>query len=219
MSRIGKEINKLRLEKGLTQKQLGKLVGVSESYIGEVESGKRVLKGELAVRITKALGMLEERFTGPEVIEEAGTAGRTRKAAPPPVQEIWSEALGSVLKSIPVYDYKMDKAVSAKQLPVVSNKVEGRPKEKIFYLRIADNEMSGFRICQGDLALACLTQQIEADAFYFVEYNGKRAVRSVKRLEGEKLLLIGNNGVLFTETASKKDVRALAHLIRLEVEL
>jgi len=47
----------------------------------------------------------------------------------------------------------MDKAVDAKQLPIIQNKVEGFPKDKVFYLIIEDDDMSGFRILKDDLAL------------------------------------------------------------------
>lgn len=41
MSRIGQDINKVRLKKGMTPKQLAKALGVSERYILDIESGKK----------------------------------------------------------------------------------------------------------------------------------------------------------------------------------
>ena len=113
----------------------------------------------------------------------------------------------------------MDKIIATKQLPVVSNKVEGLAKDKVFYLKIEDNDMSGFRIMKEDLALAFSTQEFEKEGIYFIEYNDKRVVRQIKKLDIDKLLLIGNKGSLVTETVALKNIKILARLIRLEISL
>lgn len=136
-----------------------------------------------------------------------------------PVQAIWTDALSGVIMTVPVYDYKMDKAVGSRQLPIIANKVEGYSKDKIFYLSVEDNEMSGFRITKGDLVLACGAQEIEKDAMYFIEQDGRKYIRQIKKLDQDKLLLVSNSGSLSTETTSKKDVKVLAKLIRLEIML
>jgi transcriptional regulator with XRE-family HTH domain len=222
LSRIGSEISRLRREKGYTQKQLAKLLGVSEGYIDEVESGKRVLKDSLIARAYRILGQSADVAGG---YEDGGnekppvSAKATAKAPPAPVQQVWNDALDAILKSVPVYDYKMEETLGKRQLPVVSSKIEGHPRDKVFYLRIQDNDLSGLRICKGDLALACMTQEAEKDAFCLVEHEGRRMLRLIKKLEGNKLLLVSNSGNLATEMADMKAVKILARLIRLEIEL
>lgn len=54
---IGKEIRRFRLEKGLTQKQLGELCGMADSAIRKYESGKIIPKIETLKRIAQALGV------------------------------------------------------------------------------------------------------------------------------------------------------------------
>ena len=61
MSRVGDQISSQRKEKGLTQKQLGKMIGASEGFIDEVESGKRVMNDSMFSRITKALGQTSDK--------------------------------------------------------------------------------------------------------------------------------------------------------------
>jgi transcriptional regulator with XRE-family HTH domain len=222
MSRVGNQIISLRKEKGLTQKQLGKMVGVSESFIDEIESGKRVMKDDMLSRITKVLGQTADKadmYDASDIIREETTEKAPIKLAPKPVQQVWSDALESIMKTVPIHDYKMDKIIATKQLPVISNKIEGFAKEKVFYLKVEDNDMNGFRIMKDDLALAYSTQEIEKDAIYFIEYNEKRAVRQIKKLDGDKLLLVSNKGSLVTETIMQKNVKILARLIRLEIFL
>ena len=222
MSRVGDSLIKLRKAKDMTQKQLGKLIGVSDSFIDEVESGKRVMKDDMLLRITKALGQTSvktEMYDASDMIKRDTIVKAPAVSAPKQVQQVWVDALEGILKAVPVYDYKMDKAIATKQLPIIANKVEGFAKDKVFYLRVEDNDMIGFRIMKGDLALANMTQEFEKDAMYFIEYNEKRAIRQVKKLEGNKLLLINNKGSLVTETIGQKNVKILARFIRLEILL
>lgn len=229
MSRLGNEISTLRQEKGLTRKQLAKLAGVAESFILDVETGKRVIKDDVALRLIKLLGQEADRYglnnddESPEQGQTKSTlpaAGKTAaKAAPKPVQQVWSDALGSILKTVPVYDYSMDKSLETRQLPVVSNKVEGFAKEKVFYLKIDESDMAGFRIMRGDTAFACMVQEFEKDGIYFVEHSGKKAVRQVKKLDNGKLLLVSNKGGIQTETVSIKDIKFIARLIKIEIPL
>jgi transcriptional regulator with XRE-family HTH domain len=222
LSRIGSEIRKLRLEKGYSQKQLAKLLGVSESYIDEVEGGKKVLKDSLIARTYKILGREADNADAidTEPSEKQPLPKKTAaKPAPAPVQQVWSDALDAILKTVSIYDYKLEETLGKRQLPIISNRIEDCPKEKVIYLQIQDNDLSGLRICKGDLALACLTQEPEKDSYCLVEFGGRRAVRLVKKLEGNKLLLVSNPGTLSTEMADMKSVKILARLIRLEITL
>jgi len=54
--RLGDMLKKLRVERGLTQEQLGKRVGVSDAYITMLESGTRKNPSlPLLKRLAKAL--------------------------------------------------------------------------------------------------------------------------------------------------------------------
>lgn len=242
MSRIGQEINKLRLQKGLSAKQLARTLGVAESFILDIESGKKIISDDMIGRVSKALdfelgpiGLFasedrqEDKYSGTgksAVVSSTGriTTGTLSKQSQnqvqnQPVQEVWDDAFGNILKTVPVYDYRMDKLIEKKLLPIEKNKVEGYQKEKVFYLNIEDTDMSGFRIFKGDRALSILTSDIEADGIYFIEYAGKRAVRQVKRLQADRLLLVSNKGTLVTETMSSKEIKVIARLVKLEIVL
>jgi transcriptional regulator with XRE-family HTH domain len=239
MSRIGQEINKVRQQKGMSPKQLAKKLGVSEGFVLDIEAGKKIINDDMIGKVSKALDFelgpiglfasddrLGQVQTQTDVSgSRTNTATRVPTNAAPktptqqPVQEVWDDAFGNILKTVPIYDYRMDKVIDKKLLPIEKNKVEGFQKEKVFYLNIEDNDMAGFRIFKGDRALSVLTNEIASDGIFFVEYNGTRAVRQVKRLQADKLLLICNKGSLITETMSSKDIKVLARLIKLEIIL
>jgi len=52
---IGTALRGLRSREGLTQKQLGKMIGAKPSHISEMENGKRTIGKEMAKRLAKAL--------------------------------------------------------------------------------------------------------------------------------------------------------------------
>lgn len=230
MSRIGQEINKVRLKKGKTPKQLAKALGVSESFVLDIESGKKIVSDEMIGRISKALdfelgplGLFasDDKFT-PDNGNDANIRP-VKKVAPvasnEPVQQVWDDAFGNILKTVPVYGYKMDKLIDKKLIPIEKNKVEGFAKEKVFYLNIEDTDMASFRIFKGDRALGVLENQVDKDGIFLIEYNGERAVRQVKKLPGDKFLLVYNRGTLITETVSAKEIKIIARLVKLEVIL
>ncbi|ACL75507.1 helix-turn-helix domain-containing protein [Ruminiclostridium cellulolyticum] len=230
MSRIGQEINKLRLKKGMTPKQLARALGVSEKFVLDIESGKKIVSDDMIGRVSKALDF-ELGPIGLFASDDKLTPGNgndanvrsVKKVAPivsnEPVQQVWDDAFGNILKTVPVYDYKMDRIIDKKLLPIEKNRVEGYAKEKVFYLDIEDTDMSGFRIFKGDRAFGILENQIDKDGIYLIEYNGERAVRQVKKLHGNKLLLVYNRGTLITETVGTKEIKVIARLIKLEITL
>lgn len=222
MNRIGNEISRLRKEIGMSRKQLAKLVGVSEGFVTDVEEGRKVVNSDIATKMSKVLRQEIGKLDTFEIVDSAYKPEPARNVArvvEKPVQEVWNDALAGVLKQVPVYDGKMEKQIDTRQLPVIANKIENFPKDKVLYLRIDNNEMSGFRISRGDLALAYSTQEIQKDSIYLIEYAGEKKIRQIRSIDHDKLLLVGNNGNLSTETAIKKDVQVLAKLIRVEITL
>lgn len=221
MSRMGQRIREIRTSKGMSQKQLAKSLGVTEKFVADIESGKRILNDQLIRGFSRVLQYnldevsiyLDSEHGREEKANIADTPGKQE------VQEVWREAFSSVLKAVPVYGYSLDKAVGVRQMPVISNKVEGYPKDKVLFLEIEDNEMLGFRMLKGDIAFGYLSQEIESNTFYLLEHDGRRMVRQIKKLDDNRLLLVSNGGRLATETASVKDVKVLVRLERLEIKL
>lgn len=62
---IGKQVKRLRESKGLTKTRLAKLSGVSQSYISDIEAGKKKPTVEILAKICSALGIsLPDFFAG-----------------------------------------------------------------------------------------------------------------------------------------------------------
>ncbi len=230
MSTVGERIKQGRDAKGMTQKQLAKKLGVSEGFINEVESGRRVVEEKFIERAGKVLGgdlsemttlfdniAFEEKKTS-ETSSNSYSGTKVNKVKET-INEVWNDAFGSVLKSVGIYNYDMNKPIGKKELPVISNKIEGFAQDKVFYLKIENDDLLGFRISEGDLAFANLTSEIESNKIYLIDLNGERVLRQLKRLDSNKILIISNKNMVRTETAHPKDIKVIAKLNKLEIEL
>lgn len=222
MSRIGEKIKQIRIEKGLTQKQLGKKLGVAEGFINEVESGRKVINQSLIDRIGKVLGKDLNDITmsfEEEVYKEEKQTKFEYKPKKENINDVWNEAFGSVIKNIPVYSYELNKVLGHKKMPLIENKIEGFAQDKALFLQIQDDEMMGFRIAKGDIAFANLTNEVQNNSICLVEYGSERKIRQIKTLDSNKVLLISNSGSVRTETIEKKNLKIIAKLNKLEITL
>lgn len=223
MSRIGEKIRILRNESKLTQKTLGKKLGVSEGFINELETGRRVANEAIIKKISKIFGKdlddinmyVEEKEDNyiPKSVPEKSIQKKD-------INPVWNDALGSILKNVPVYKTDLKTVISSRQLPVISNKIEGHPQNKVFFIEIQNDDMTGFRIAKGDIAFAHTINEIENNSLCLLEYDSKLIIRQVKKLDSSKLLLVSNSGSgVRTQTAYVKEVKPLAKLDKLEIIL
>ena len=245
MGRIGDEIARMRKAKGLSQKQLAKQAGVAENFIQDVESGKRVMNDQLATRISKILGSHFDSeapdAAEPEPVRSparmvpsarnaapARPAGEvvystaaepTAKVGATPADSRWSDAFGQMLRDVPVYDAAMAKQTGTRTMAVVAGKIEGQPKEKVFWLEAADNDMIGYRIVRGDLVFGVQVAALAEDGFHLVEWNGQRLMRHLKALPGGMVQISCHKGAPVRDTAPSGMVRVLGRLLRVEVRL
>ena len=226
MSRVGEKIKEARLKSGMSQKALAKKLGVAEKFINEVELGRKIAQESF---IEKASKVLKADFNDISMVvtdEALQEEKKFIKENKPSIaknkvseNEVWASAFSSVLKNVPILDYSLKNSSGFKELPIHSNKIEGFSQDKVLYLEIQDDEMSGFRMLKGDIAFATLVKEASNNGIFLVEYKGKRAIRQIKLLGNSKALLVSNGGSLLTETMNLNEISVLAKLERLEIKL
>ena len=223
MSRVGEKIKMAREKSGMPAKVLAKKLGVAEKFINEVEMGRKVAPESFIDRAAKVLNVdlndISMVVTDEALMEVKKTLKEIPKRKMEASSEVWTDAFSSVLKSVPIYDYSLSKSNGFKEMPVHSNKIEGYPQDKVCYLQIEDDEMSGFRIMKGDLAFAHTVKEVSNNGIFLLDYKDKRKVRQVKTLGNSKILLVSNSGSLITETMEIKEVNVIAKLERIEIKL
>ena len=57
LAKLGLNLKKYRLEKGLTQENLAEKVGIHPTYVGKLEGGKNNPSTKMLYKITRALGI------------------------------------------------------------------------------------------------------------------------------------------------------------------
>lgn len=221
MSRVGDKIRNARLKAKMSEKQLGKKIGANEKFIKDVEAGRKIINDRVMDRISKVLGSdlndVTMNFEEQAIKEEKQS--KVQKKQLEKVNEVWDDAFGSVLKTVPVYGYDLNKSIGKRQLPVVSNKIEGFRKDKVLFLKIDDDDLIGSRIAKGDIAFCNITSEIVNNGIYLIERNDVRVIRQIKKLDSQKILLISNGGRLNTETVIAKDIKVLVRLHKVEINL
>jgi transcriptional regulator with XRE-family HTH domain len=227
MTRIGEKIKLLRDQNGMTQKALAKKLGVSESFLNEIETGRKVANEGIITRISKIFGKelddvnmySEEQSDEKKEYSKVVSKAANKSVKKEEVNEVWNDALSSILKNVPVYKMDLKTIVSTRQLPVVSNKIEGYSQDKVFFIEIDNNDMLGFRISKGDIAFAHNTNEPAHNTICLLEYNGERVIRQIKKIDSNKMLLISNPGSVRTQTVNIRDLKVLAKFDRVEIKL
>lgn len=217
VSRVGKRIQDARTRSGVSAKQLAKKLGVSESFINDVESGKRIINEDLIRRVEKTLDIsLNE-----EILSEVDEPVENLKSIENLniVNKQMEDAFAHILKKIPVCDIYFKEIFEYKYLPIIDKKVEGFNGEKITYVKAPDDSMRGFRIQRGDKLMVYQNPEVINNSIALIELDGKRCIRQIKRLDSNKVLVISHSNDIRTETKDVKAINVIGRCIRLEVEL
>ncbi|MCX7905034.1 MAG: S24 family peptidase, partial [Caloramator sp.] len=97
--------------------------------------------------------------------------------------------------------------------------VEGYNGDKIFYIVAPDDSMKGFRISKGDKVMVYLNHEMEENAIYLIEVEGKRMIRHIRRLDANNVLFLSQNNDLKTETRDIKSFKIIGRCIKNEFDL
>lgn len=221
LSRVGIRIKTARELQNISSKQLAKKCGVSQSYIDDIESGKKVISDSIIKRLSGLLNIdfSDSLYTEGDDVEEAQKVNREKVEKPKKVVEEWENAFSSIIRDIPVYNMSMDKALEHRHLPIIDKKVEGYNPDKLVFIKAPDNSLSGFRIRKDDIVMVVLNSEIPGSGFCIMEYDGIRAIRSVKKLDGNKVLILSHHDNVKTETKDIREIKVLGHCIRVEIDL
>lgn len=231
MSRVGQRIKEERTKKGMTPKQLGKKCGVAESFIMDIESGRKILNEKLLAQISKVLDAnLEETMVLEASAEEKKvqesleekpqkfmeTSSVKRREVEPLAQ--WEEAFSNIIKQVPIYDMKMNNIKGYKSFPIIDKKVEGFNPDKLVYIHLPDDSLYQYRMKKGDRCLIYLNHEPIHGTFQLVEYDNKRYLRKVKKIEGNKIQLIEGTQDGNAIIKDLKEIKVLGRLIRVEID-
>ncbi|KAB3532833.1 XRE family transcriptional regulator [Alkaliphilus serpentinus] len=195
MNRLAAIIKEARLKAKLTEKQLAKKCGLSEAYIIQIESGKKVINEKAAENILNKLGKklesVYDQIEAKETPVKAKEIKEEKKEAYTPIEPThqWADALANIIKKFPIYDIANNKVVGFKDLPVIDKKIEGFHWEKLMFLQVDNDEMEALRIKRNDIITISLTKEIHNGSVYLIEVNKKRILRQLRREQNNRVVL------------------------------
>ena len=229
MSRLGDAIRKARIAKKWSEKQLGRKCGMAENVIREIESGRRIVSDDQAQRILKLLGAENPVSTELEVAQEpevklrpqprayvlpAKNVAPEQQKASDEATDAWLDALGGVVKRVPVMD-ENGVVIDHVLTPIISGRIEGGAPDKVFYYRMGDDALRGFRIHAGDLLLTVPETRVADGAIMLIEYKGKRMPRKLMKMDGMRIQMQSFDREFEAVVAPAPDVRVLGHCVQL----
>jgi len=238
MSRLGDLIKLERTRRGLTPKAVARKSGVSEGYLLDVEAGTRIIQDAQVRRILKVMGAQapeESSFTLDDIaatvdlqsalpqaaraVEKAAAAKPDGKAADTNITgSIWLDALSGVLQHVPIYNAVM-KEVGSRLLPVTEGKIEGAPKDRVYYFKAPDDDMRGFRVHRGDLVLVVPAGAPQDGAMMLIETPQGLLLRQIKLLPRFQAMLQKYDREFESEIINIADLKVVGKCVRLEAEL
>lgn len=240
MSRLGDLLMLERTRQKLTRKQVARMCGISESYLKDVEEGRRIIQDDQARRILNKLGTSQRNEAEFSLDEIAATVDlgtlAPQKPAPQPEKKpeprpeparpvsaeeqsgIWLDALSSVLRPVPVMNAGWIQ-VSRKMVPIQDGKIEGAKPERVVYFLAPDDSMRAMRIEKGDLVLVVPQNLPEDGAIMLVEYGAHRCLRRVKLLGNSNILLQSGDRELGAESVHISDIKIVGRAVRVEITL
>lgn len=236
MSRAGDNIKKVREQAGVSPRQLAKKMGVSESFLLDVESGRKVANEAMIQRFSKILGknvaelgldsfetqvVKEEKETQRQArVRETQPAKSPVKApAPKERSDVWDQAFGSTLKNVPIYSPAFRDPLGHQRYPIEDGRIHGIPAEKAVVVRQDSEELTGYGIFRNSLLMGSPVKELVQDGYYLLTVRGRNQIRKVRLPGNAKALLLTWQEREIHETVALKDVKPLLQFIRVETEL
>lgn len=237
MSIIGTNIKNARNKKSLSLKELAKKSGVTEQYLMDIESGKKIPNQNLIESISKALGIsidllepsyFSQYFEADDDKEELRLPKqKSMDRKPSEADNSISSALSKAVRKIPVIDKitsikdfpdKKD-IIDYKYEPVFQNKGSNVNSGEFVYYIVQDNAMSNSRILKGDLALIFITDSIRnGDIILYTDKN-RTFLRRITYLDKEDILLYSDNYEYQPALSNLKNIHIIGKVVRIEFKI
>lgn len=230
MNTLALKIRELRLKSKLSEKQLAKKVGLAESYILQIETGKKVISESAAEKIFAALGEKPDFGFNEEPLPVEGPKPQSpirsevKKIAPVTTEYVepqnqWADALSNIIRTYPIYALGTKQIVGKKELPIVGKKVEGYGLDKIMFVQIQQSDLSGFRLEKGDVVLVELIKDPPQQGICLIEEKGVQLIRYIKREPGNKYTLSKGIKTEPLQTVEAKQINVIGRCVRVEFDL
>lgn len=231
MSDLGKMVQAARAKKGMTAKQLAKRCGVAESNIVDIEAGRKIANETLLQRFVKILEVdlntdltdladreLQERQPVSKAKTKNQIVHKSQNIQENPSDQ-WELAFGNVMRKLPVHDLDNWQITDYRLQPVINNKIDGFAPDKVVFVRVKGDVLQGLGIKDGDLLKVALIREILHNGVQLIRIGGKFCIRRVRKLDGDKILLVDFDRDSKTEIRTVKETEIVGRCLTAEIRL
>ena len=222
MSRVGSQLKDAREKSNLTLKKASRKLGVSESFLSDVEFGRKIANESLLNRYKKLLNIKDDKINllgnekHIEKKEIKAPEKETYIAPETPVNDLWNQAFGDNIKNIPILSEDI-KALGHKTEALTNGKLYGENPERASIIKVSTNDLNSYRIKAGDLLLGFEAKIIQGESIMLVKYKNKNILRHVTNLNNGKIKL--KYGKDQEDIIAMKDVRPLVKFVKVEFDI
>lgn len=228
MNRMAAKIMEARIASKMTQKELAKKCGLTESYVLQIESGKKIINEEIAEKILKALGQtfevmepMKETITPQPSPLNAPKKALANQSAAQPTAVIqpnaqWRDALAGVIRVYPIM--RGQKQVGEWEMVIANKKVEGVHPDMVSVVE-ATEAVPAFRIAAGDTLFLAKEDQLINEKLYVIEYFGKQMVRRVRKEHNGQMSISPGLSGASTEQVPAGQIKLIGRLLRVSFTL
>lgn len=226
MNRIGQAIMTARVKAKLTPKALGKLCGLTEAYIVQVESGKKIAPESVVEKIMQQLGERYEQFDAAaaadkekEIVKAAPVLQKPELKKPTETVALtgqWMDALAGVIRKYPIV--KGNQKLGEIEMVIANKKIEGYHPDKIGFV-ISQESIANFRILEGDLLMLGMDETVVNEKLYAIQFYGKFLVRRLRRDQKGKLTVSPGLSGGAPEQVEESQIKVLGRVLRVQFDL
>ena len=223
----------------LSEKALAKKLGVSESFVIDVEQGRKVVNESMIGKFSKILQInvsdLGLNSLETEVVREDREVERQSRLKPTvskppaaktemkpntrPTEELWSQAFGENLKNVPILETDLTTPAGKRLYPVENGRIREHNTDKVVLVKCPTDELEGFLIGKGALLMGVPVKEIAEDGIYLIAVDGKQMIRKMRNLHNGNCLAIAKKDREISFTAALREIKPLLKFFSVETSL
>ncbi|MEG1547286.1 MAG: S24 family peptidase [Clostridia bacterium] len=179
-------LKELRLKRGITQDELGHMLGVQKAAICKYETGRVSLPNEILMKLCNIFNVSADHLLGRDSVNPLfKSAGNLSSAFMPVIDTVGVPLVGKVHAGMPI----LANENITEYIPLPANDVS---VGEYFYMEVEGDCMTGEYIPEGALVLIRLQSRVENGQIAVVRLDDEVLLRKVKWMD-EHLILIPAN--------------------------
>ncbi len=223
MNRVGQALLEARLKAKMSPKELAKKCGLTESFILQVESGKKIAQEAIIEKMMKAVGAGFDQLDPSALIEKEKVVAVKPVLKPQIVHEKpsetvaltgqWKDALAGVIRAYPIM--RGNKQQGEMEMVIANKKIEGVHPDMVAVV-LSQDTVESLRVHDGDILILSTDTQLINDKLYYIQYYGKYLLRRLRKEQNGMLTVSPGLSGGAAEQVKDGQIKLVGRVIRVQ---